>query len=749
MDESSDRPIVKPKRYCACGYRCDCLELIVRNKVLGKHMQAQLEWRWNNGLHTRRPSIVSPIDPDNLYEVLDQFKHLKYCKAYHALFHERQFHRIKRKPGAHACRHHRPESGELPLESNHHHHHLLHPYHHQLTLTARNRKRIRSESTNDCLRFSDSESESSCSSDSDCEPAQSRRRSSKVASVSDAGCDSNRNSQQVHIEIDSCNKVHCVQFNGLSNGTPPKIASEPVHLTEIDVSILADQIDHTRANGTGESKQADLVKRTKNDTNRSRRADSYSRSTSSGSSRSQCSTHLAIIGRYLSAFMCFVQMLFIMVDFGSDVWIASRHFLSENYIATSITLCFIYWAAYMHLLFDGSFHRKLLQVKRRVHFVRFNSVCADLVIGLVYLLMPLKNLCESLYLVFITCRWRLRLAVTRDRKQRDELQVVIRSAERKAHKVLLIQSLFQAFPQFLYQLFFAIVAYNHEELPNPNAAHALTILTSLASYVLNSYHGDVYCIEDHLNKHFEELRHVSRVRFQRLPLRCRLVLFSYTLSDFLLNFPFWLAFYKLTLPRSLLLTLALPDFYLFIAYIVLFVKSYISFFKAHLSAMRLERDGAAGWSQDVLFIRRNSHARLNFLFVGRLLLCVCFLALLRGSLDRRPYLLALFIFAGLLALTIVGYLLKVALVAEQLLSARTVRTWRRIFQHLERLNGFSAFNQRLFVIWAERILVKNFYFQWRVLLFNVCHVLTARHQMDCPTDPIQFEQDGRSPISNP
>jgi hypothetical protein len=686
--------------------------------VLGKHLQAQLEWRWS-GRNARRPSLVSPLDPDNLYEALDQFKHLKYCKAYHALFHERQFHRIKRKPGAHACRHHRPDSNDLQQD---------HDYKYQLGLGQRSRKRNKSSRCVKDDRHSESDSEP-CTSDSDYERerADSGRSNGRLSS----------DQRQVHIEIDSAGKVHYIKQNGDNHNS----SAAPMHLSEIDVSMLAEQAnDDDRSTQTRKRNSTDPHLE---NVDRSTTCLRQPTLTTVVELDSSCSTYLSTVGRYLSAFMCFIQILFIAVDFGSDVWIASQHFLSENYIATSITLCFIYWAAYMHLLFDGSFHRKLLQVKRRVHFVRFNSVCADLLIGLVYLLMPLKNLLESVYLVFITCRWRLRLAETGDRKQRRELQVVLRSAERKAHKVLLIQALFQAFPQFLYQLFFAIVAYNHEELPNPSAVHALTILTSLASYVLNSYHGDVYCIEDHLNKHFEELRHVIRVRFQRLPLRCRFVLFSYTLSEFLLNFPFWLTFYKLTLPRSLLLTLTLPDFYLFVAYIVLFVKSYISFFKAHLSAMRLERDGAAGWSQDVLFIRRNSHARLNCLFVARLFLCVCFLAVLRDSLDSQPYLLALFSFASLLALTVIGYLLKVALVAEQLLSSRTVRTWRRIFTHLEHQNGFSAFNERLFVIWAERILVKNFYFQWRVLLFNVCHALTSRTR-PVSTPLSQIDQDGRS-----
>src|SRR5690606_17467536 len=152
--------------------------------------------------------------------------------------------------------------------------------------------------------------------------------------------------------------------------------------------------------------------------------------------------------RYLNPFLCLVNILLIITDFSTDILIARYHFMNENYIATSITLCFIYWAAYMHFLFDGNFHRKLLMLKRKFNF-RLNNICTDLVIGIVYLLMPLKNFIESIYLVYNMYRWELRLINCRDRRRHQDIEVMLRMSLRKAHKSSLILALFEAFPQFL------------------------------------------------------------------------------------------------------------------------------------------------------------------------------------------------------------------------------------------------------------------------------------------------------------
>lgn len=255
----------------------------------------------------------------------------------------------------------------------------------------------------------------------------------------------------------------------------------------------------------------------------------------------------------------------------------------------------------------------------------------------------------------------------------------------------------------------------------------VTITSSLITYIKNSYCGDLYYIEDNLNKNFEELRFLNTIKFNYLPFKFNIVLFIYNVCEFLINFPFFLIFYSFKSFDSILSIVTSYNFYLFCFYTILFFKSYVSFFKSYLASMKLEKDEDANWKKDVLFIRKNSHSHVNYLFILRIAVSCVFLFSLSSTFSTKRYYLILFFYFMLLAITAVGYLLKTTIVSDQLINLKNFVMWKGIFSHLENLNGFGVWNERLFNQWIEKIIFENYYFQFKVLLYNAYHIFFKRN----------------------
>ena len=206
------------------------------------------------------------------------------------------------------------------------------------------------------------------------------------------------------------------------------------------------------------------------------------------------------------------------------------------------------------------------------------------------------------------------------------------------------------------------------------------------------------------------------------------MLFIYNVCEFLINFPFFLIFYSFKSFESMLSIFRSLDFYLFCFYIILFFKSYVSFFKSYLASMKLEKDEDANWKKDVLFIRKYSHSHVNYLFILRIAVSCVFLISLSSTFSAKHYYLILFLYFMLLAITAVGYCLKTTIVSDQLINLKNFIMWKGIFRHLENLNGFGIWNERLFNQWIEKIIFSNYYFQFKVLAYNAYHIFFKRNR---------------------
>lgn len=705
----------KPNKYCSCGYKCDCLQLIVKNKISTKRLFLRLEKENDTDIN-----LALSISEFGLDEILNQFNHFKYCKAYHSIFHEKKFNRIKRKPFAFYCLHHIEELDEIndkphiihqliddtetDLESNlaevalngnslsNHQNYLrensliegLKLNHQQLTNNqlTHYRKAINLASSNnrDLNEILPNENES-------------------LISAHDFG---NLNNHHDTNSID-LKEIKCVdeEFN--------------IKFRKSLDNCSLQQVNHQELQSEPITAKTKKKKNTESTENRRKR------------SSKSCCNKFYIFRRYLNPFLCLLNILLIIVDFSSDILIARYHFVSQNYVSTTITFCFIYWAAYMHFLFETNFSKKLDLFKRKFKFINLNNVSTDLIIGIVHLFLPVKIFIESIYLVYNMYKWELRLINCRNEDKHQDIEVVVRLCLRRAHKSNLILALFKAFPQFLFQYYHYAYYHLNTKGEQLNWLFVITILSSLVTYIKNSYCGDLYYIEDNLNKNFEELRFLNIIKFNYLPFKFNIVLFIYNLTEFLLNFPFFLKFYSFKSSDSILSIVKTVDFYLFICYIILFFKSYVTFFKNYLTSMKLEKDEDASWKKDVLFLRKHTHSHVNYLFILRLIVSCVFLVSFSSTFNAKDYYLILFIYFMLLAITAVGYILKTTIVSDQLVNLKNFQIWKGIFSHLENLNGFSIWNERLFNQWLEKIIFENYYFQWKVLLYNAYHIFLKRN----------------------
>lgn len=714
---------VKPNKYCSCGYKCDCLQLIVKNKISTKRLFLRLEKENETDIN-----LALSLNEFGLDEILNQFNHFKYCKAYHSIFHEKRFNRIKRKAFAFQCLHHIEESTEKP--------HIIH----QLIDTSNDSPADVENNLGEVLLPNGNHQSLKLE--------QQHHNSTTDESLKLNHVHHESNHQPNHLKEIDLNEiipneneslisnhdfVNLTNLNNL-NSLNHHYETNSIDLKEIKCvddefnfkfrnSLNGNGKEYTQHESSNNSSKSQSKKRTKT----SRKAPSKNENRKS--IPRLCCSKFAMLRRYLNPFLCLLNILLIVVDFSSDILIVRYHLVSENYIATLITVCFIYWAAYMHFLFDTNFGRKLDLFKRKFKFINLNNVSTDLIIGVVHLFLPVKIFIESIYLVYDMYKWELRLINCRNEDKHQDIEVALRVCLRRAHKSNLILALFKAFPQFLYQYYHYIIYLSDKETAL-NWLFIITILSSLVTYIKNSYCGDLYYIEDNLNKNFEELRFLNLIKFNYLPFKFNIVLFIYNLTEFLLNFPFFLIFYRFKFRsyESIIAIFKEYDFYFFILYIILFFKSYVTFFKNYLTTMKLEKDEDANWKKDVLFIRkRSTNSHVNYLFLLRLIVSCVFLISLGNTFNERYYYLILFIYFMLLAITAVGYILKITIVADQLINTKNFFMWKSIFTHMESVNGFSIYNEKLFNQWIEKIIFENYYFQWKVLLYNAYHIVFKRN----------------------
>lgn len=692
---------VKPNKYCSCGYKCDCLQLMVKNKISTKRLFLRLEKENETDIN------LLSINEFGLDEILNQFNHFKYCKAYHSIFHEKQFNRIKRKPSAFQCLHHIEESDEKP--------HIIH----QL-IDTKSIKNLPADLDNNIGSISNGnhhygKRHSKFETSSPTEDALKQRKETDLNEI-------------LPNENESLISAHdfVTNLNNLNNSLDHNFDSNSIDLKEIKCINLNNDLDYIQQKSTTSTPANDLlngtIKRRKTKTN-----DKKTNVKRKSIARSFYDK-FAGLRRYLNGFLCLLNIFLIVVDFVSDILIARYHFISENYIATSITICFIWWSSYMHFLFDPNFSKKLELFKRKFKIINLNNVPTDLLIAIVHFVLPVKIFIESIYLIYNMYKWECRLINCQNEERRQDIEVALRVCLRRAHKSNLILALFKAFPQFLYQYYHYVIYLVNDKETTSNWLFIITILSSLVIYIKNSYCGDLYYIEDNLNKNYEELRFLNIIKFNYLSFKFNIVLFIYNLTEFLLNFPFFLIFYRFKFHESIMSVFKEYDFYLFVIYIVLFFKSYVTFFKNYLTTMKLEKDEDANWKKDVLFIRkRSSNSHVNYLFILRLIVSFFFLISLSNTFSTKNYSLILFIYFMLIAITAVGYILKITIVADQLINLKNFYVWKSIFCHLENLNGFSIYNDRLFNQWIEKIIYENYYFHWKILIYNAYHIFFRRN----------------------
>jgi len=702
---------VKPNKYCSCGYKCDCLQLIVKNKISTKRLFLRLEKENESDIN-----LALSLNEIGLDEILNQFNHFKYCKAYHSIFHEKKSNRIKRKPFAFQCAHHIEESTEKP--------HIIHQlidkskdedvesqilpngnHFKDFNLIENARLNHRHDSNNHLNNNSNHFKEI------DLNEIIPNENESLISAHDFVNLNTNLN----HLDTNSTDlkEIKCVDDSAIKfrNSTDNN---------SINKDYTQQQTSESYSNGS--SKRSSTPKRRTPTTKKSTKR---SIENNRKSIPRLCCNKFAILRRFLDPFLCLLNILLIIIDFSSDILIARYHFISENYTSTLITVCFIYWAAYMHFLFDTNFSKKLDLFRRKFKFINLNNVSTDLIIGIIHLFLPVKIFIESIYLVANMYRWQLRLINCHNDDKNQDIEVALRVCLRRAHKSNLILALFKAFPQFLYQYYHYIVYLSNDKEAALNWLFVITISSSLITYIKNSYCGDLYYIEDNLNRNYEELRFLGIIKFNYLPFRFNIVLFIYNSTEFLLNFPFFLIFYQVKSHQSILEVVKNYDFYFFIIYIFLFFKSYVTFFKNYLTSMKLAKDEDSNWKKDVLFIRKGStNSHVNYLFILRLIVSCVFLLSLRRSFNERNYYSILFIYFMLLFITAVGYILKITIVADQLINQYPI--WKGIFCHYENLNGFSIYNEKLFNHWIEKIIFDNYYFQWKVLLYNAYHIVFKR-----------------------
>ena len=731
---------VKPNKYCSCGYKCDCLQLIVKNKISTKRLFLRLEKENESDIN-----LALSLNEFGFDEILNQFNHFKYCKAYHSIFHEKRFNRIKRKPFAFHCLHHleQLESSEVPhiihqlidkteeesslevLENNldeivlngssinhlHLNNHILKEINCKDTNLIENNLKENNLKEEFKLNYHHHESADHSNSHHHTDLNEIiPNENESLISTHDFVNLNNLTNNYHHYETNSIDlkEIKCIdeELNikfrqSLDNSSLKYTFNSPTQQSQEDESSISKKCKITK------KKKKKKNSNELNGINDERRK-----------SIRTCCSKFALIRRYINPFLCLLNILLIIVDFTTDILIARYHFISENYISTSITFCFIYWAAYMHFLFETNFSKKLDLFKRKFKFINLNNVSTDLIIGIIHLFLPVKVFIESIYLVYNMYKWELRLINCRNEDKHHDIEVALRVCLRRAHKSNLILALFKAFPQFLFQYYHYVYYLTNKDDEPLNWLFVITILSSLVTYIKNSYCGDLYYIEDNLNKNFEELRFLDIIKFNYLPFRFNIVLFIYNLTEFLLNFPFFLMFYTFKSYDSILNIFKSYESYFFICYIILFFKSYVTFFKNYLTSMKLEKDEDASWKKDILFIRKRTHSHVNYLFILRLIVSGVFLISLSNTFNAKYYYLILFFFFMLLAITAVGYILKTIIISDQLINLKNFIMWKAIFRHLEFLNGFSIYNERLFNQWLEKIIFENYYFQWKLLFYN-------------------------------
>lgn len=708
---------VKPNKYCSCGYRCDCLQLIIKNKISTKRLFVRLGKENESDIN-----LALSSNEINLDEILNQFNHFKYCKSYHSIFHDLKFNQIKRKPYSFYCPHH-VDQLDITEKST---------IFHQLI--------DNSEFTSSNLHLNDVENNigelyinrgnlkevdvpklihnnhhpESISNHQSKEDQAANENESLISNHDFIDLNKLNNLNNGYLETNSIDlkEIKCVDEelnvklrNSLDNGSANNSTNHLVFKASI-------KTNDSKVNKSSNRVSRTKVKKTNNKENRK--------------SLKECCNKFTSLRRYLNPFLCLLNILLILVDFVSDLLIARYHFISENYIACSVTMCFIYYAAYMHFLFETNFSKKLDILKKKFKFINLNNVSTDLVIGIVHLFLPVKIFIESIYLVYNMYKWELRLINLRTEDKHQDIEVALRVCLRRAHKSNLILALFKSFPQFLFQYCFYIYYLSDKE-SSLNWLFIITISSSLVTYIKNSYCGDLYYIEDNLNKHFEELRFLEIVKFNYLPFKFNIVLFIYNLTEFLLNFPFFLIFYKFKTFDSFIKIFQSYEVYVFLIYTFLFFKSYVTFFKNYLTTMKLEKDEDGNWVKDILFIRKRAYSHVNYLFILRLIISSIFLFSFYHQFNTRVYSLILFFYFMLFLITAVGYILKITIVADQLINLKNFFMWKSIFCHLENLNGFSIYNERLFNQWLEKILIDSYYFQFKILVYNCYHIFFKRN----------------------
>lgn len=457
--ESGIPQSVKPNKYCSCGYKCDCLHLIVKNKISTKRLFLRLEKEENES----DINLALSLNEFGFDEIINQFNHFKYCKAYHSIFHEKRLNRIKRKPFAFYCLHHVEQLS--PSDKPHIIHQLIDNSDGSSTDLESNPGEAMLPNGGGSLA-SHHRSHQYLKENSLIEGLKLRHELRKIENSLHSNPPSNHHNHHQDLneimpnENESLISAHdFVHLNNLSNMNPLNhYEASSIDLKEIkcvdedlnikfrnrldlhavvvpDTQPISDELQTAVRPKKGQRKKRS-AKRTEPSEEERRR-----------SLGKTCCSKFTQLRRYLNPFLCLLNILLIIVDFLSDILIARYHFAAENYISTAITFCFIYWAAYMHFLFETNLSKKLDLFRRKFRFINLNNVSADLIIGVVHLFLPVKIFIESIYLVYNMYKWELRLINCRNEDKQQDIEVVVRSCLRRAHKSNLIIALFNAFPQ--------------------------------------------------------------------------------------------------------------------------------------------------------------------------------------------------------------------------------------------------------------------------------------------------------------
>ena len=452
--ESGILQSVKPNKYCSCGYKCDCLHLIVKNKISTKRLFLRLEKEENES----DINLALSLNEFGFDEIINQFSHFKYCKAYHSIFHEKRLNRIKRKPFAFYCLHHVEQLS--PSDKPHIIHQLIDGSDGSSTDLESGPAEAVLQNGGSAAHYRSHQYLKENSLIEDLKLRHELRKMENSLRPNSLGSNHPDLNEIMPNENESLISTHDFgnlnslnNFNGLN---PLNHHYEPNSFDLKEIRCVDDELNVKFRNGldlngmhdahveSDESTDARPKKgaRKKKRAKRTETSEEYRRR-----SLKSCCSKFTLLRRYLNPFFCLLNILLIIVDFLSDILIARYHFISENYISTSITFCFIYWAAYMHFLFETNFSKKLDLFKRKFSFINLNNVFTDLIIGIVHLFLPVKIFIESIYLVYNMYKWELRLINCRNEEKHQDIEVVVRSCLRRAHKSNLIMALFKAFPQ--------------------------------------------------------------------------------------------------------------------------------------------------------------------------------------------------------------------------------------------------------------------------------------------------------------